>query len=266
MSNPGLVGDADHPQPGREQFLDEVVLFVVERGAAEVGHAGGVHRGFVERALARLPHPLRDHRRRGVEVELLPLLCARRAVLHLRGPAGMRHQLEARRAFRTEMPARDGRLWITLDADDLPLAVVNELTTSHAAVRADRLGDFRRLVLRLQRFRAVAHDLRAGAVSAGAKLADEGPFEQQFGEHAGSVILIAGCGSRHCWPSSSRAWPRSPPPRSRPLSASAPTSPGSAISILRPARSRRTSGSGRTRRKPRTWTSSAPWGPGARRS
>src|SRR3954454_17349702 len=52
MSYPGLVADAKHAQTSREKFFDEVVLFVVERGAAEVVHPGGVHEPLVKRAAA----------------------------------------------------------------------------------------------------------------------------------------------------------------------------------------------------------------------
>src|SRR6266571_8414428 len=36
MSYPGLVGHTDHAQASGEKFFDEIIFFVVERGAAEV--------------------------------------------------------------------------------------------------------------------------------------------------------------------------------------------------------------------------------------
>src|SRR4029453_5998347 len=43
MSYPGLVADRHHPQAAAEELLDQVVLFVVERRTAEVGHVGALH-------------------------------------------------------------------------------------------------------------------------------------------------------------------------------------------------------------------------------
>src|SRR5260370_31192467 len=37
MSYPRLVGYADHPQAKSKQFSDEIILFVVESGSAQVG-------------------------------------------------------------------------------------------------------------------------------------------------------------------------------------------------------------------------------------
>ena len=82
VSYPGLVADADHPQAGGEQLLDQVVLFVVERRAAEVrdrrssASAAG-RRALVEGALARLPDAVGDHVHRRLEIELLPRVAIR---------------------------------------------------------------------------------------------------------------------------------------------------------------------------------------------
>src|SRR5450432_4280244 len=42
MSYPCLVRDAHHPETKREQFSNEIILFVIERGAAEMTDRGGV--------------------------------------------------------------------------------------------------------------------------------------------------------------------------------------------------------------------------------
>src|SRR6202011_3093747 len=60
MSYPRLVGYADHPQAESEKFPDEIIFFVVERGAAEMTDCRRVvDRRAVffmnERALARFP-------------------------------------------------------------------------------------------------------------------------------------------------------------------------------------------------------------------
>jgi hypothetical protein len=40
MSYPGLVGHADHAQTSGEQFFNQIIFFVVERGATEVTDSG----------------------------------------------------------------------------------------------------------------------------------------------------------------------------------------------------------------------------------
>ena len=42
MSYPCLVGYAHHPQAESKQFSDKIILFVIERGAAEVTDRGRV--------------------------------------------------------------------------------------------------------------------------------------------------------------------------------------------------------------------------------
>src|SRR5499427_9906146 len=36
MSYPGLVGHTDHSQASSEEFFDQIIFFVIERGAAEM--------------------------------------------------------------------------------------------------------------------------------------------------------------------------------------------------------------------------------------
>jgi hypothetical protein len=43
MSYAGLIADAHHPQARSEQLFDQVVFFIVERGAAEVADSDGLH-------------------------------------------------------------------------------------------------------------------------------------------------------------------------------------------------------------------------------
>src|SRR5205085_7777942 len=61
--------------------------------------------------------------------------------------------------------------------------MVNKLTTSHAAVRADGARDLRAVVPGPKRARPLAH----GRVAVAAKLADQRPLQEQLGEHARSV-------------------------------------------------------------------------------
>src|SRR6266545_4588320 len=188
VSYPGLIGKADHAEAGGEKFLDEVVLFDVERGAAEVGDAAGVHHAVVEGALARRPQPLRDHLHGPLQRQLDPVARARRAVADAREAAGMRDELEAVGAFRAEVAARDRRLGIAFDGDELPVAMEGELPAADAAVGADGAGRLRAVVLRAERRGALAHGLDAGAVAAGFELADERPLQEELGEHAATVM------------------------------------------------------------------------------
>src|SRR3954452_18930018 len=104
----------------------------------------------------------------------------------------MRDELIRRGTFRTEMPARDRRLRIALDADDLAVAMVNKLTTSDAAVRTDRSRDVRALGLRTQRQRRVRHRLNAGAVAARLQLPDQRPLQKELRKHAPKCMQFAG--------------------------------------------------------------------------
>ena len=99
----------------------------------------------------------------------------------------MRDQFVARGPFGTEMSARDRRLRVAFDGDDLPLAMKDELSASDAAVGTDGARHFGLLVLGPQGARRVAHRIGAGAVASIAKLANERPLEQKPGEHGKSV-------------------------------------------------------------------------------
>src|SRR6185312_4836544 len=78
VSYPRLVFDLDRPHRG-EQLLDQIVLLVVERRAAEVRepqravHAPAVSVGVLPAALARRYDPFGDHVHRALELQLLPL-------------------------------------------------------------------------------------------------------------------------------------------------------------------------------------------------
>src|SRR5258708_30176859 len=95
----------------------------------------------------------------------------------------MRDELVAVGPLRAEMSSADRRLGIAFDGDDPPIAMVNELTTSDSAMRADGSRHRRAFVLRPEGVRALAHGLDAGAVASTAKLADERPFEEELRKH-----------------------------------------------------------------------------------
>ena len=79
MSYPGLVADAYHPQARSEQFLDQIVFFIVERGTAEVADRGGLHQSVAvtaldEAALPALPKPVGNHLHGFAKFQVFPTL------------------------------------------------------------------------------------------------------------------------------------------------------------------------------------------------
>src|ERR1044072_1805271 len=86
MSYTRLVGNADHSEAKRKQFANQIIFFVIERGAAEMTDRSGTIEtvtvfGFVdEGSFPRFPHALCDHFHRAVQRNLLPFFCARRAI------------------------------------------------------------------------------------------------------------------------------------------------------------------------------------------
>src|SRR5438552_19012080 len=98
MSYPCLVGYADHPQAESEQFSNEIIFFVIERGAAEMTDRGRVINGRAvlpvhERALARFPNSIRHHVHGAIERNFRPLRSAWRAILYFRLAPIVREQL-----------------------------------------------------------------------------------------------------------------------------------------------------------------------------
>src|SRR4051794_20193267 len=145
-----LVLDLHGPHR-REELLDEVVLLVVERRAAEMREPEGALHANARVVLvlpargARGDHAVGDHVHRLVELELLPLGAVRAAVLDLVLAHRALHHLLARRALRTEAAARDRAVGVTLDLRHLAVLHVDELGAADGAVGADRLHHLVRL-------------------------------------------------------------------------------------------------------------------------
>src|SRR3954471_6536915 len=163
VSYAGLVLDR-HRAGGREELLDQVVLLVVERGAAQVRNAqGAVEHGLLALdLLRRLPGALAggdeavgDHVHRPFQVDLFPAVRPRRPVLRLRLPPRVGDELLRRRPLGAQAPAGDRRVGVTLDLDDLLVAHVDLLPAADGAVGADRLDHAVRLLrARPELFRA----------------------------------------------------------------------------------------------------------------
>src|SRR6185312_10304554 len=109
VSYPCLVLDLQRPERG-EQLLDEVVLLVVQSGAAEAGES--------ERAPGAL----------ALRLPLPGLLTGRDDAV---GPGG---ELQARAALRAQPSAADRRVGIAFDLDDLVVLDVDVLATADRTV------------------------------------------------------------------------------------------------------------------------------------
>src|SRR5437667_9106167 len=109
MSYPGLVGYTDHAQACGEKFFDEIIFFVIERGAAEMADRSRVIDCCPvllsdEGALTRLPDAFRHHVHRAIQRNFRPLLRARRAIFYFRLALRMSEQLIRRLTLSAKHP------------------------------------------------------------------------------------------------------------------------------------------------------------------
>src|SRR4029077_16630000 len=143
MSYPRLVGYAHHPQAKSEKLFDEIIFFVVERGAAEMTDRSRMINGravlFVPaRALARLPDWVRHHGHRAIQRNFRPFFRSRRAIFHFRFASRMGEQLMRCGALRAKIPLTNWTLRVALDRNKLHFLVIKQLPASDTAVRANR--------------------------------------------------------------------------------------------------------------------------------
>ena len=113
VSYPGLVADANHAQTSAEKFLDQVIFFVIESGAAEMrdrpwSASPSSPSCSSTKVRSRLSHTRSATMSMAVSrSSLLPLGGVRPAILHLHQAVGMGVQFEGVGALGTEMAARD---------------------------------------------------------------------------------------------------------------------------------------------------------------
>jgi hypothetical protein len=119
---------------------------------------------------------------RVVQRNFCPLFCARRAIFHFRFATRMREQLIRRRAFRTKVSLTDRRLRVAFDRNQFAVLVINELTATDSAVRANRAGDACTIGARMHRASFVRHRLQPSPVRPPANLTNERPFREQRSE------------------------------------------------------------------------------------
>ena len=160
MSYPGLVGHTDHAQAGGEEFFDEIIFFVIERGAAEMADRSRMIDCCTvllsdEGALTRLPDAVRHHVHRTIHRNFCPLFRARCAIFYFRFTLRMCEQLIRRCTLWTKVPLADRTFRIAFDRNQFAVFVINELAATDTAIWADRARDLCVIDPRVHRTRLV---------------------------------------------------------------------------------------------------------------
>ena len=138
VSNTGLVLDLNDAER-IEEFLDEIVLFVVEGGTTEVrdGHRAAnfqpIFGGLFPVAVTGILDPLSHHVHR-----LLPRNTVRAAVQNVMLSLGACHQLERGCSLRTEAAVRDWRARVAFNVDDFIVLYVDQLSATDSTIGAYR--------------------------------------------------------------------------------------------------------------------------------
>src|SRR5689334_6559821 len=142
MSYARLILDGDDAKPAVAEFLDQVILFVVHRRAAQAHDRRHVVDGLAiflldEVAVAGFFDALGDAAHRPIERALFPSVRVRRAVEHLGDAVRIDRELKRVRALRAERAFVDGAFVVAFDVDDLAAFDVDHLAAADRAVRAD---------------------------------------------------------------------------------------------------------------------------------
>src|SRR5436305_6538624 len=135
MSYPGLIGYTDHAQAGGEEFFDEIIFFVIERGAAEMADRSRMINCCAilladEGALTRFPDAVRHHVHRTIHRNFCPLFRARCAIFYFRFTLRMCEQLIRRCTLWTKIPLADRTFRIAFDRNQFAVFVINELAAT----------------------------------------------------------------------------------------------------------------------------------------
>jgi hypothetical protein len=130
-----------------EELLDEVIFFVVEGGAAEVGdgHRAPEWLAFFGLVLPMFVASFFDaggHHVHGlIERDLLPRLRVWAPVEDVMDAMGSGYKLECCGTFRAEAAVRDGRARVAFNVDDLFILDVHLLAAADSAVGTDGVHD-----------------------------------------------------------------------------------------------------------------------------
>ena len=136
-----------------------------------------------ESGVARFPEPIGDHVHRLLEIQMLPYARIWAAIFNFHLAARMRHQLETVCALWTKMSARNGRLGIAFDADELAIFVKCQLPATYAAIRTNGSRHLCPYGFRPEIARVLAHCLRASTVGAGSNLPQQRPIGEEILQH-----------------------------------------------------------------------------------
>src|SRR5262249_311109 len=104
------------------------------------------------------------------ELDLFPFCGMRRAILHFFEPARMRMELVNCRPFWTQTSARDRRIGISFDRNQLSIFVIYQLPASDTTIGTAGRGNLRAIVPRPQVPRAFGVRLRSSSVRASSNL------------------------------------------------------------------------------------------------
>ena len=147
VADPGLVFDGDDAQSAAEELFDQVVLLVVEGGAAERAHGDDVVElealfgGVAEAFLAGFLDASGDAVHGPVERFDFPVIGIRGTVQHMGFAVRIDRKLKDVGAFGAEAAFVDGAFGVAFDVDDFAVFGVDVGAAADGAIGADAVGD-----------------------------------------------------------------------------------------------------------------------------
>ena len=138
----------------------------------------------------RFPDSLRNHVHCGFEIQFLPLGRVWPAILDARFAAGMGEQFETVRTFRAQTSARNWRVRVAFNRNQLPVFVINQLAAAYGTIGTYRARSLSPMVLRNKIAGAIAHGLNTGPVAVRQDLPhDRPPSHKILDLHSSSNIF-----------------------------------------------------------------------------
>src|SRR5438128_950603 len=141
---------------------------------------------FLKGAFTGVPNALSDHIHRRLEVQVLPCGRVRPPILDLSLPARVSQELKTVRAFGAEPSARNRRLRVPFNGDQLAVLVINKLATTDGTIGTNRAGHLGIMVPGAKRASSLAHRFGSRPVSSVQNLPDKGPASKDFFDHTAS--------------------------------------------------------------------------------
>src|SRR5436853_2973776 len=145
MSYTRLILNGDDAEAAVEELLDQIVLFVIHRRAAQAHDGRKIINDLIallvdKVTVASLLNALGDLVHCPVERALFPMIGERRAIEHLGHAMRIDGQVKSVCAFRTERALVDRAFIVAFDVDDLAAFDIDHLAAADSAVRADALN------------------------------------------------------------------------------------------------------------------------------